>query len=753
MKLLRCATFLAAFLLFQIELIISKIFLPHFGGSYLVWGACVVFFQGVLLAGYLYSHFVVSRYGLMRYRIYHLFLFLLPVALFLFPLRGLPAVRLHQDFPMVFDVFWQLTLSIGLVFFALSTMAVISQSWLAASELPEKRHPYALYAVSNLGSFAALLSYPFVFEPLLGLPQQLLVWRILYGALIVILAVLVRRIKVSAATEADDAARTAVPAADKIRWLLFSCASVIAFLSVTNIITYEVAPVPLFWVIPLGIYLLSFVLVFKERPWYPAWTVEKFHYVTAFGILFFFFTERRLIPMFLELVLYYVLLFAVCVFCQVKLLSHKPVHRRDLTAFYVYIAIGGFFGGIITSWVVPLFSSMMIEFLLSFFVIHLAFFIDDKDSLMGFRAIRMIIYAIILLIVWPLVFPSYHLFGILLLFGCFKFIFQELRARPKALFMCVLSIFFIAPFLEAYWLPGKSVYTRRNYYGIYRVHQNLRKRGLMNGTTLHGFQYLDPARALEPTAYYHPDTPLGGVMESEAFAFRRIGVIGLGIGGIAGWGRQGQEIDYFELDPDVYRIASTMFTYLEKTPAKVRCIFGDARLRINEIPAGSYDLLVVDAFSGDSIPVHLLTTEAIEEYMRVLTDGGIILFHLSNRYLDLVPVVISNARSLGLSGAHKQNKLDKDCLASIWVTVTAGASAQQALVDELGWSVLEEGFLRPWTDDRSTILPVFKIGDVLRTLRDFKPFWWGSLGDAPPLFTDLFLRLFWGAHTRSPTHG
>ncbi|MCG8431086.1 MAG: fused MFS/spermidine synthase [Candidatus Omnitrophica bacterium] len=716
-------TFLSAFLLFQIELIISKIFLPHFGGSYLVWGACVVFFQGILLAGYLYSHFVVRRFGMFRYRLWHLLLFCIPLVSF--PGKELPAVILHQNIPMVFDVFWQLILTIGLVFFALSTTAVISQSWLAASRRPEKRYPYTLYAVSNFGSFAALLSYPFLFEHFLDLDSQLLIWRLCYALLLLLHVFLLRALPVEKKAPLPEGGGAPVAAGSKIRWLLYSAASVIAFLSVTNVVTYEITPVPLFWVIPLGIYLFSFVLNFKARPYCPRWITGKFHYATAAGILLFFLTELRILPIFIQIVAYYVLLYVICMFCQAKLILHKPADKRNLTVFYVFIATGGFFGGMITTWVAPVLSSMMIEFLLALFVIHLALFLDDREDPLGFAMIRYVLYPVFILILWPLTLQKYNVFLMILLFQLFRMVYRQLGRRPKAVFMSVAFIFLTAPFLEAGWQRTPALFTKRNYYGLYRVNQKRGLRALMNGTTLHGTQYLDPRRRMEPTSYYHSGTGLGQVMGNDRFSFKRIGVVGLGIGGVCAWGREGQVIDFFELDPDVHEIARDFFTFLEETPAEVNCIIGDARLKLAEVASGTYDLLVVDAFSGDSIPVHLLTTEAIAEYLRVLKPSGMILLHLSNRYLNLIPVVLSNARPLNLPGAYKTNKRERMNLASHWAAITADTPAHTFLVSELEWKTLEDGaYLKPWTDRRTSILPVLRIKVLLNSLRYFRPFRW-----------------------------
>ncbi|MCX5715083.1 MAG: hypothetical protein NT033_09890, partial [Candidatus Omnitrophica bacterium] len=295
MFLLNIIVFLAAFLLFQIELILAKAYLPVFGGGYLVWGACVVFFQLVLLLGYFYAHVVIRKIGMRRYLIFHALLLVLPLVLS-FPGRALSVVPSQSGLPVVFFIFRQLAVTIGLVFFILSTTSVISQGWLLSSSLAEAKNPYVLFAVSNLGSFAALLSYPFIFEPLSDIGQQLFLWRLGYLLLVILHFAAWRIVKVVSKEGDQDKSFNHSIGRNETAWLLFSAAGVMLFLSVTNIMTYEVAPIPLLWVVPLAIYLVSFVLNFKKKPWCPAWIKDGFHVSAGLSIAFFFLTSKRLFP-------------------------------------------------------------------------------------------------------------------------------------------------------------------------------------------------------------------------------------------------------------------------------------------------------------------------------------------------------------------------------------------------------------------------------------------------------------------------
>lgn len=630
---------------------------------------------------------------------------------------------------MAIDVFGQLLFSIGLVFFVLSTTSIIFQSWLAASSLPEHSNPYVLYAVSNLGSFSALLSYPFFFETHFDLGTQLNIWRIGYLFLLLFHFITFSLIRITYKPELRQPQYN-ITTKDQLRWFLLAAAGVIAFLSVTNIITYEIAPAPLLWIIPLCIYLISFVLNFKERPFCPVWIKDKFHLTIAFSILFFFLTLQKILPFAIEIIVYSVSLFIICMFCQNELVINKPKDPGNLTIFYLVIAFGSFIGGMFTSWIIPLVSTLMIEYLSSLFVISCALVIGEKRIPIGTYYIRLIFYIACLIMLWPLVFPRYNIFGLIFIFLMFKFIYTELKAKPQALFLSLLSILFITPSVDSFWTMNYYVYTHRNYYGIYKIYEKGPTRFLMNGTTLHGAQYISSKKEMEPLTYYHRATPVGNLMASDIFNFNRTGIVGLGAGTLAVYGKTGQAIDFFELDPDVFYIANKYFTYLKKSPAKINYIFGDARVSLNKVSDNYYNLLIIDAFSGDSVPIHLLTTEAISEYRNRLTKDGIILFHVSNRYLNLVPVLFSNAKALHAYASVKSNfdSPKRELCASVWVALTWSEDSFKNLTLKLKWdkkySRQPVKYRRPWTDLYSNILSVFRMRRFLDSVKGFQPFYW-----------------------------
>jgi spermidine synthase len=616
--------------------------------------------------------------------------------------------------------------TIGPVFFVLSTTSIVFQIWLASSELPQKINPYRLYAVSNLGSFVGLLSYPFLFEAFLNLDEQLDIWRLLYFILVVLHYFALRALKVNAKEEINLDAGETISLRKKIVWFLLGTSSVCLFLAVTNIITYEIAPMPLLWILPLGIYLLSFALIFKNKPFCPAWIKDKFYIVLCYSIILFFFTQKNFIPFVLTLLCHLVLLFALCMFCQNELNQRKPLTSRNLTIFFVIIATGGCVGSFLVSWIVPLFSTIPIEYLIGLFVISLALALDTKETKMDGYGIRLTHYLVVLIILWPRVFKSYNIFGIIMLCMAIQAIFKVLRSRTVLLSCGLAAILLISPFTENRWANRDYVYKHRNYYGIYEIYDENHVRFLLNGNTLHGAQYLNRAKRKRPLMYYHYSTPVGKVITSHFFKFERIGLIGLGAGTLAAYGKKDQLMNFYELDPDVFYIATKYFTYYNDSLSKLNCIIGDARISLNKSKK-PYGLLAVDAFSGDSVPVHLLTVEAISEYLTHLTKNGIILFHTSNRYLNLDPILFRNAKFLGLYVCFGSNKgVDEEMsYSSQWVAMTPDLETFKKLRQlKFKPSINFKRKIPVWTDKYSNLASVVTFENLASDIKEFTPFDW-----------------------------
>ena len=711
--------------MFQIELIISKLFLPRFGGSYLVWGGCIAFFQGALLLGYIYAHWVIKRrisIGIYKY------LHLLILAVSYLILQVMLGRNIQLQLPFVINIFVQLFLIIGPAFFVLSTTSIFGQGWLIISDLPQKENPYILYAVSNAGSFAALLSYPFLFEPAFDLKTQILLWKSGYLFLCFLHLALFKIVRFDNALPPDTSAvaREKIQAREKAKWFLFSAATVVMFMAVTNIITYEVAPIPLLWVIPLAIYLLSFVLNFREPPWCPAWIREKFFALAGISVLLFFFVQLKVFPFALEFLFLAASLFVICMFCNYTLYGLKPKAKHNLTDFYLFIALGGFCGGIITAWILPLISAMAVEYLFGIFIISFAVNIGEERNPLKLSSLRLVMYLIIALLLWPNYFRHYNVFGILGIILAFGYIFSQFKLQQKAFFIAMSLVLISTPVLDLYWHGNSYVWSYRNYYGIYRVVYGGGMKALMHGTTMHGAQYIKKEKSLEPLAYYHRKTPIGEVFSSTEFNFNDLAIIGLGTGTCASYAKECQRWDFYELDNAVYDIANSRFAYIKNSKGKLGFVFGDARISMSSSNK-KYDLIIVDAFSGDSIPFHLLTTEAITLYKEHLKEGGAVIFHVSNKYLSLWRVLISNASAVDAYACKKENaaNLKINLSATSWVALTWSRGTFEKLIRKLGWSMaMEKNTLLPWTDSYTNILPILKLDYLLGSIKHFTPFYW-----------------------------
>ncbi|MFH1360462.1 MAG: fused MFS/spermidine synthase [Candidatus Omnitrophota bacterium] len=714
---IRFLVFLSAFLLFQIEFIIGKILLPNFGGSFMVWGACIVFFQAALLLGYMYAHYVIQWLGIARYRKFHLLLLILP-ALF-FPGKALALKYASLEWPMVIEVFWRLALSIGPVFFVLSTMSIICQSWISQSTLSERNNPYVLFSVSNFGSFLALVSYPFIFEMVFDLNVQQHIWRAGYCFVVLLYLLCLKFVWVQQQTREKALLGGLVWTTTKVWiWFFYGVAGVMMFLSVTNLVTEEIAPVPLFWMIPLVIYLLSYVLNFKKNPWCPRWINRAMFAVIAFSILFYFAMAREVIPMLVSLIVLLFLLLIICLFCQSRLYALRP-DARQLTFYYFVVSLGGFCGGLIATWIAPLISSSHLEYFLALFFVCLAWLLESPKISFSWMNLLSVVGFIAALYFGPKFSEQFGQAGLLGWAFCAGFFIFLIRKDRLALVVGLLASTILLQTIEPLWFKSKYVFSRRNYYGIKRVFEEHGVRLLTNGNTVHGAQFIDPKISYVPLTYYNPKSPVAEWLIHES-NIRRVGMIGLGTGALATYLKKGQQVDLFELDPDIVSIAQEYFTYLDISQGEKKFIVGDARLSLEKMDPQNYQILVVDAFSGDSVPVHLLTVEAIKIYQRHLTKDGIVILHLTNRYMNLPLAFMMTASSTDAYMAFKQ---DNDYISkrynSDWVALTWDKDTYEKLLSKYQWntvSVEQHGLQRPWSDAYSNIIPYFLNLKALKAL-------------------------------------
>ena len=668
------AAFLGSFLLFQLELLSAKLLLPSFGGAAYVWTGCMMFFQGALFCGYLYARAALARSAAPRYARWHLLLLLIPPLFFPISL-GLASV---PDHPLA-RLLGALALSIGVPFFVLSTTSPVIQNWLEADGLEKPGESYLLYAASNAGAVSALLSYPVCFEPWMTLKTQLLVWEILYGAYAALhLFCLPGKGGPEAVAEAKGDCRSA------ILWLLLSMGPSASMLAVTNLLALDLAAVPLLWIAPLAVYLSTFILCFKRRPWYPErLSLSAVYFMLAWlgaVLLTVCFSAdfgggwdllRRLWVV-NKLVFLCASLFAVCLICHRALSLSRP--RAELAPrFYLWIAAGGWLGSVLIGVLMP--------------------WLGRRTAMPELD--------------W--VFAGAISLGAL--------VFKDrrgLRIPPGATALCagivVMSLGFGFYVTRSKAFSGSRRVSLRNFYGYYTVIDSEGLRKFYHGNTLHGIEYLDAGRRDVPLLYYDRHSPLGELFGRFGGSLSSVGVVGLGAGTIAAYGRPGERIDFYELDPDVEAIAREDFSYLRLSRARVGVVTGDARLSLQARPGERYDLLVLDAFSGGAVPMHLLTREAFELYLRRLHPGGLIAVHITNRFLNFRPVLAAVAPGLGLYGAAKavdpREAIREERYYSSWVVLSLDAGKIKVL-EEDGWRDLRrfDKGIRPWTDQYASLWP------------------------------------------------
>ena len=706
--------FLSAFLLFHIELIIAKMLLPLFGGSYLVWASCVFFFQTILLAGYAYAYSVSQKIHRQQRLWIHIILMSGP--LFLFPLRLPELFENSEGLSLPVKIIFLLFLSIGPSFFILSSASVWIQNWFGQISL-DKSKPYSLYATSNLGSFAAILGFPFLIEPRWTLNAQLHAWQIIYGLLCILYIPLLffkYGTSVRTAVERIDEKRP-VQWKDRIQWLLLSGSACALFLSVTNVISLDIAAVPLLWILPLGIYLITFVLCFRESPWYPKWLESRFVLAVIVGVyLSVLLIQSYKIPVFFGLFLHLSTLFILCMGCHHTLYQRRPERIEHLSQFYLFIALGGFLGSLLISWIIPIISVTLVEYSLSIFLVVFAISMHGKSARISVWNMVGFILILIILIGWPALLDLLHvqkgthlaIFSGLFLAVILYLMKDHLRKIAFGIAIVVFASFMLHHFGFSY----ATQKVHRNYYGIYHIFDRDGKRYLKHGTTLHGSQYLDPARQKEALSYYHRTTPVGEFL-TRLNHTNPIAIIGLGAGSLAVYGKEGQVIDFYELDADVARFAKKYFTFLDQSPAANKIIIGDARQSLKRQEM-KYSIVIVDAFNSDAIPVHLITMEAILDYQKRLTDDAQLLFHISNKYLDLRPVLYANARQLNWIAYYKNNVFQRhpDAEACEWMALVRNEGQAEEFVRN-GWqdcSKLKLKSLKPWTDQYSNIIRVIQ---------------------------------------------
>jgi len=660
--------FLSSFLLFLVQPLIARLILPWFGGSAAVWTTCMLFFQTVLLAGYAYAHFLHAKVpGRMQAVVHTL---LLAAAVALLPIAPGEAWKPTGSEEPVSRILLLLCVSVGLPYLLLASTSPLLQAWYVRAH--PQGNPYRLFAISNLASLGALVGYPFVVEPVFTAREQVVGWSLLFAGFAVLCSA-VAWLTPPAALPRGEASGGQQERNPVLLWLGLSATGSALLLAVTNHLTQNVASVPLLWLAPLTIYLLSFILTFEGQGWYrPRWIWPVV--LVALGLMTGMLVDDRYhYDLAVQLGVFLPGLLIGCFFCHGELYRLRPAAER-LTAFYLTVSAGGALGGVLVAIVAPLVFNGYYEL---------------GAALVGLAALAAVRFADLSMVA--------RIAGLAVLVGVGAgavysgFTDQkDVRAASRS-FYGVLRV-------KEYGEPGDESHLRR----------------LVHGTIMHGEQHLHEKFRHRPTTYYEESSGVGAAIASRQDKAVRVGVIGLGTGTIAAYGRAGDLYKFYEIDAEVVRIARGDFTYLSDSPAKVEVALGDARLTLEREPPQKFDVLAVDAFSSDAIPVHLITREALAVYLKHAGKDGVVAFHVSNRFLDLVPVVARIAKE---NGAHAvlvrddpDDEDDSRRSRTDWVLVSRDAKALQraAIVKAGAEAPKDRPEWRTWTDDYSNLVQILR---------------------------------------------
>lgn len=708
------AVFLGAFLLFQVQPLLAKAILPWFGGVSAVWTTCMLFFQVFLLGGYLYAHLVATKLKPRNQAYLHLAL--LAASLGFLNILPSDAWRPSGCEAPAWRILCLLGVNIGVPYLVLSATSPLMQAWFRAAE--PGREPYRLYALSNAGSLSALFSYPFIFEPLLPLKTQAAGWAGIYALFALVCgwcavstlrsakpAAAIEPARETAATAETD--KTGGPPGRRLRslWVVLAACGSALLLATTNQLTQDVSVVPFLWLLPLGLYLLSFILCFAGERWYtrPTWLV--FLAFACAGVCYSLYGNVQ-VPMLLQLLIYPLTLFIACMVCHGELAKHKPPPKH-LTGFYVLVSAGGALGGALVAVAAPLALNGPWEYPLAWLLlcaVMLVILAREEKAILR---------------------PGKYRLAMVLLLALYAGFVYALYGNYKEETASMLAM-------------------GRNFYGTLKVYESDYGGSgtlmLMHGQIDHGFQFVpgDPRRCL-PVSYYGPGTGAGvavAAMRRLAAAQRRplrMGLVGLGAGIMAAWGRAGDRLTFYELNPLVLRFNNEYFSYIRDSPSDINLVMGDARLSleseaalagapqkhltldtlISEAPPARtqpLDLLALDAFNGDAVPLHLLTREAFDIYFKRLRPGGVLAVHVSNQYLDLQPLVHGLALERGKKAvvienwANESNGVED----SSWVLVTDN---RQFLNDPI-----VRNNMIPWPKNRKTMIFTDQYSNLFRLL-------------------------------------
>jgi hypothetical protein len=663
------AVFLGSFLLFLVEPIAAKQLLPVLGGSAAVWITCLVFFQTALLVAYLYAHWLAQR---SHWALHFSMLALATASAIAWSMYTIDLSRASQH--PVSSIFIALSLSIGLPFLMLGATSPLLQVWLARIET--RGIPYLLFALSNLASLLALALYPTVVEPFFTLKTQRLAWACGFAGFAIVSAVLTWRTRSPKSSPAradklEESALTPAPRAHKLLWVLLPMGAAMQLAAVTSYLTQNIAAMPLLWILPLAVYLITLILAFQFPRLLPRGILVRFLVVMLAGLGYMLSQIDVSVPLRIGLIFFLVEVFFACLFCHSEAYALRPQRPSESTLFYLFFAGGGALGSFLIGIASPLIFSFNYDLAITFFVTAL----------------------LALVVTWSSGWAQ-----------------RLLWSTASVLLLALVFMLHVA-------YQRDTPFAARNFYASLRVRHSLSDypgsvlRTLTNGPIQHGTQ-ISPALRRTPTTYYAEDSGVGLALRfcCQGRA-RNIGVIGLGVGTIAAYGQAGDRIRFYEINPTVYPIAQRYFTYLRDSAAQVDSVQGDARTTLAAEPPMGYDVLVIDAFSGDAIPLHLLTAQAMDLYKRHLAPGGILAFHISNQHVDLEPEIVQLARAANLDVRRVTSfeNHDRGEFTATWMLLTNNAAFfnQPEVADKVNQPVADPR-IPLWTDDYSSLLPLLR---------------------------------------------
>jgi len=739
--------FLSAGLMFLIQPMFAKFMLPLFGSTPAVWNASMLFFQTTLLAGYLYAHESTRRLGVRRQAALHIGMLMVPLLVLPIgvPTDWIPPTE-SNPVPALLGL---MAVAVGLPFFVVSTTAPLLQRWLAATAHPRGADPYFLYRASNLGSVLGLLAYPLAVEPSMRLAEQGRLWSAGYGLLVVLVlacAVVVwrerpassaREARADATTPARMSAASDAPWAQapgpaspnaseaparRLWWIGLAFVPSSLMLGVTTTITTDLAPLPLLWALPLSLYLISFILVFS-----PGAKGNRLHrwMVTALPgavlALLMLLLLGAVDPLWLMLPLHLAGFFVLAMVCHGQLARDRPP-TRSLTEFYLLISLGGALGGVFNAIVAPAVFDSLVEYPIA--IVLAAFCLPKRTPrIPPSRYVRQLdlglplafgLTVAVLVALIGLAGPDAQLPGKMLPFGIAAGIAVNFVRRPLRFGLTVGAVAFAVALAAS--TDSRELHRERSFFGVYQVtaskDDDLHE--LVHGTTTHGRQDFSPRRRSVPLSYYHHGGPIGQMLTAApASATADVAIIGLGTGSIACYSEPGERWTFYEIDPTVERIARDpdLFTYLRDCPGELDVVLGDARLSLDRAADRRYGMIVADAFSSDTVPIHLLTREALALYRSKLRRDGLLAFNVSNRYLTLEPVLGNLARNAGLAcvaqeDQRSQNDGQPETDASDWVVMARSRRKVAAVAPVAGgWERCRSSPGTPvWTDDFSNLI-------------------------------------------------